>query len=63
MSNIAQEFSHTEDTGGADKKRQRFLEEHEIEAAFRFFRENPVKITQSSYIALSLLLMLDTRKM
>ena len=63
VSNIAQEFSQTEDAGGADKKRQRFLEEHEIEAAFRVFRENPVKITQSSYIALSLLLMLGTRKM
>ena len=63
MSNITQEFSQTEDAGGADKKRQRFLEEHEIEAAFRVFRENPVKITQSSYIALSLLLMLDTRQM
>ncbi len=61
--NIAQEFSQTEDAGGADKKRQRFLEEHEIEDAFAVFREHPHKIPTASYIALVLLLLLGTRKM
>ncbi|MBA6295646.1 tyrosine-type recombinase/integrase [Colwellia sp. MB02u-9] len=61
--NIAQEFSQTEDAGGADKKRQRFLEEQEIEAAFLVFRQHPYKIPTGSYIALVLLLLLLTRKM
>lgn len=61
--NIAQEFSQSEDAGGADKKRQRFLEEHEIEGAFAVFREHPHKIPTASYIALVLLLVLGTRKM
>lgn len=61
--NIAQEFSQTEDAGGADKKRQRFLEEHEIEDAFSIFREHQHKIPTASYIALVLLLILGTRKM
>ncbi len=61
--NIAQEFSQSEDAGGADQKRQRFLEEHEIEDAFAVFREHPHKIPTASYIALVLLLLLGTRKM
>lgn len=61
--NIAQEFSQSEDAGGADKKRQRFLEEHEIENAFSIFREHQHKIPTASYIALVLLLILGTRKM
>ena len=61
--NIAQEFSQSEDAGGADKKRQRFLEEHEIEDAFSIFREHQHKIPTASYIALVLLLILGTRKM
>ncbi|WP_206482995.1 site-specific integrase [Thalassotalea sp. G2M2-11] len=63
MSNIAQEFSQTEDAGGADNRRQRFLEEQEIELAFGVFREHPNKIPTASYIALSLLLVLGVRKM
>ena len=63
ISNIAQEFSQTEDAGGADKKRQRYLEEHEIELAFSVFREHQHKIPTASYIALILLLILGTRKM
>jgi len=61
--NIAQEFSQSEDAGGADRKRQRYLEEQEIELAFSVFREHPHKIPTSSYIALILLLVLGTRKM
>ncbi|WP_462174451.1 tyrosine-type recombinase/integrase [Pseudoalteromonas xiamenensis] len=61
--NIAQKFSQSEDAGGADKKRQRFLDEHEIEDAFSIFREHQHKIPTASYIALVLLLILGTRKM
>ncbi len=61
--NIAQEFSQVDDAGGADTKRQRFLEEQEIESAFAVFRQHPVKIPRSTYIALSLLLLLGFRKM
>ncbi|MDN4502209.1 tyrosine-type recombinase/integrase [Alteromonadaceae bacterium BrNp21-10] len=63
MSNIAAEFSQTEDAGGADRKRQRYLEEQEIELAFSVFRANPLKIPTASYIALTLLLTLGVRKM
>ncbi|MEC8747936.1 MAG: tyrosine-type recombinase/integrase [Pseudomonadota bacterium] len=61
--NIAQEFSQVDDAGGADTKRQRFLEEQEIESAFAVFREHPIKIPRSTYIALALLLLLGNRKM
>ena len=61
--NIAQEFSQTEDAGGADRKRQRYLEEEEIEQAFKVFAEHPHKIPTSSFIALVLLLTLGNRKM
>ncbi|MCG7811590.1 hypothetical protein MI353_02325 [Alteromonas sp. MCA-1] len=44
-------------------KRQRFLEEQEIESAFTVFREHPIKIPRSTYIALALLLLLGNRKM
>lgn len=62
-SNIAAEFSPAEDAGGADRKRQRYLEENEIELAFAVFRAQPLKIPTPSYIALVLLLLLGTRKM
>lgn len=61
--NIAAEFSQTEDAGGADRKRQRYLEEQEIELAFEVFQQHQHKIPKSSYIALVLLLALGVRKM
>lgn len=63
LSNIAAEFSQSEDAGGADRKRQRYLEEQEIELAFAVFRAHPLKIPMASYIALVLLLTLGMRKM
>ncbi|GHE96776.1 tyrosine-type recombinase/integrase [Thalassotalea profundi] len=63
LSNIAAEFSQSEDAGGAERKRQRYLEENEIEQVFAVFRAHPLKIPTASYIALVLLLALGMRKM
>lgn len=63
ISNIAAEFSQSEDAGGADRKRQRHLEEQEIENAFAVFRAHPLIIPPASYIALVLLMTLGVRKM